>query len=275
MTHDRAVAFVRAVAVLVLAAVAAVLLAGCSTEPQGSNADPDLVDSTEAPEVGACRMLTPADVEQPANATKTVACTEKHTAQTFAVGGLPEKFDDKEYDDPDLGDFAYRTCSKKFAAFLGADESLVLRTIVSWAWFRPSERAWDKGARWYRCDIVGGTSSNETYRLLPETSEGLLLGRPDDRWLVCAAGPSVAEGEKVPCSEKHDWRAVSAIKLGEADDPYPGDRLVEVQSRDFCSKAVRAWLNYPAQYDFGYTYFHEAEWKGGNRRSVCWAQTSE
>jgi hypothetical protein len=270
MTH-RALNRAPVVAIAILLGV----LSACSSEPQGTNTDPDQVDSTAVPDLGACRMLTPDDVDQPANATETVACTEKHTAQTFAVGALPAQIDDKDYDDPGLGEFAFETCSEEFAGFLGADESLVLRTIVSWAWFRPSEKAWTKGARWYRCDVVGGSANAESYRALPETAEGLLVGRPDDRWLVCAKGTSVAEGEKVPCSEDHDWRAVTTIKLGEEDDPYPGDRLVEVQSRDFCSRSVRAWLNYPAKYQFGYTYFHEAEWNGGNRRSVCWAQTDE
>ena len=44
-------------------------------------------------------------------------------------------------------------------------------------------------------------------------------------------------------------------------------------TRDFCSDSVGAWLNYPVDYDFGYTWFHEAEWEAGNRRSVCWAKT--
>ncbi len=25
----------------------------------------------------------------------------------------------------------------------------------------------------------------------------------------------------------------------------------------------------------GYTWFHEAEWNAGNRRSVCWARTAQ
>ena len=165
MTHARA-----AVAA-VLAAV--VVLAGCSSEPQGENVDPDQVDSTEVPELGACRMLTPADVEQPANATRTVDCDDKHTAETFAIGELPDEFDDVEYDDGKLGEYAYRTCTEKFEKFLGAtDESLVLRTIVSWAWFRPSEKAWADGARWYRCDVIGGNATSEEYRPLPRHGEG-------------------------------------------------------------------------------------------------------
>ena len=49
--------------------------------------------------------------------------------------------------------------------------------------------------------------------------------------------------------------------------------LVEVRSRDFCSDSVGAWMNYPVDYEFGYTWFHEAEWQAGNRRSVCWSKT--
>ena len=265
----------RAVRTVLVALALTVALTSCgeAVEEQGGNTDPDQVDAVEAPELGACRVLTPDDVALASNATKTVDCGEAHTAQTYAVGPLPEEFDDVDYDDDGLGDFAYQTCSKKFMGFLGADESLVMRTVVSWAWFRPSEKAWDEGARWYRCDVVGGAETSDDYVELPKTAEGLLLKQPD-AWLVCVNGPSINEA-KIPCSEPHTWRAVTTIKLGENGDDYPGDRLVEVKSRDFCSESVGAWLNYPVDYDFAYTFFHEAEWEAGNRRSVCWAKTDQ
>jgi hypothetical protein len=255
---------------------ATLLLTACGqVEDQGGNTDPDQVDAVDAPELGACRLLTPDDVAAPANATRTVDCAQEHTAQTYAVGPLPAGYDDADYDDPGLGEFAYSTCSEKFEKFLGADESLVMRTIVSWAWFRPSEKAWDEGARWYRCDVIGGGEQSEEYVSLPDDAKGLLLGRPDDDWMVCVAGDSVSGSVKIPCSQEHDWRAVTTIKLGESGDPYPGDRLVEVKTRDYCSDSVGAWLNYPVDYDFAYTWFHPAEWEAGNRRSVCWAKTPE
>jgi hypothetical protein len=262
-------------ACLPLALAGLLALAGCGAdEAQGSNPDPDQVDAVEAPELGACRVLTPEDVELPSNATRSVDCEEPHTAETYAVGELPSEFDDADYDDAAVGTYAYRTCSDKFMTFLGGDESLVMRSVVSWAWFRPSQKAWDEGARWYRCDVVGGGDEGDAeYVELPTTAKGLLL-KPDDRWLVCVNGASI-NGEKIRCSEPHTWRAVTTIKLGEAEDPYPGDRLVEVKTRDFCSDSVGAWLNYPVDYDFAYTFFHEAEWEAGNRRSVCWAKTDK
>ncbi len=261
-----------------LAATAAALLllvTGCSGSAQ--TAEPrDSSDSLETPKLGACRELRPEDIAQPDNSTAVVPCDQDHTAETFAVGTFPKDLGKgADIEDPDLGAYVYDTCSKKIQAFLGGDESMVMRSMLTWAWFRPSEDAWKKGARWYRCDVVGGTDASEKLPQLPHTAKSLLLGRASDQWMSCADGKSVTGSEKVPCSESHSWRAVTTIKVGREDDPYPGDRLVEVRTRDFCSDSVGAWMNYPVDYDFGYTYFHEAEWKAGNRRSICWARTDK
>jgi hypothetical protein len=249
--------------------VLAFVLTGCSWSSKGRSS----TAGQEAPDVGACRVLSPHDVAQPDNATGPVPCDQPHTAQTYAVGRLPAQFADASYADGEMAAFAYRTCSQKFIDFTGADESLAMRTILSWAWFRPSQDAWDAGARWYRCDVIGGGDQTRTYVDLPAETKGLLLGRPKDEWMVCAEGATVSGAVKVPCSDTHDWRAVTTIVLGSQSDDYPGDRIAQSRTRDFCSKSVGAWLDYPVDYDFGYSWFHEAEWAAGNRRSVCWART--
>ena len=137
----------RHAAALALALTAVLALAGCGGDETSGDVDPDQVDAVEAPEVGACRVLDPADVARPSNASRVVDCGEPHTAETFAVGDLPAELHDAAYDSEELGAFAYRTCTEGFEGFLGADESTVMRTVVSWAWFRPSEKAWDQGAR--------------------------------------------------------------------------------------------------------------------------------
>ena len=118
-----------------------------------------------------------------------------------------------------------------------------------------------------------GTIYGKELRDLPTTARGLFAGHQPEDWLACARGTTVVGSTKVPCSEAHDWRAVTTIKVGLPDDPYPGDRIVEVRSRDRCRDWLGAWLHYPPDYDFGYTWFHEAEWSTGNRRSICWART--
>ncbi len=260
----------RAVAVVAVALLlAGATLAGCS---DGGGAD---AAEEDPPTLGACRLLDPADVAKASNTSPTVPCTEPHTAETYAVGQVPDALTDVEYDDDGLGAWAYDKCSTTFMDFLGADESLVMRTVVSWAWFRPSKVAWDDGARWYRCDVVGGGEQSKEYVDLPTTAKGLLTGLPSDRWMVCADGATVSGSVKVPCLSPHSWRAVSTIKLGDDDADYPGDKVVEAKTRDFCSDQVGAYLGYPVDYDFGYTWFHEAEWQAGNRRSVCWAKTEQ
>ncbi len=248
---------------------AAVILSGCGGGA-GSATSPE-----PQPEVGACRVLSPADVAESTDLSATVECTEPHTAETFAVGQLPSTYDDAERNDAAVGEWAYDACSTKFQDFVSADDSLVMRTVVSWVWFRPSEAAWDDGARWYRCDIVGGGEQSKEYVDLPTTARGLLKGKQQDRWLVCADGETVSGAVKVACTEPHDWRAVTTITVGKDNAAYPGDRSVEGTTRNFCSKSVAAWLGYPVEYDFGYTWFHRAEWEAGNRRSVCWAKTDQ
>jgi hypothetical protein len=250
-------------------------LAACGGKEIPAGADPAQVDSTKVPQVGACRNLRRAEIAQPTNAGKLVPCTEPHNAETFAAGELPGRFAKADYDDPDLDTWAYSTCGSALSEHLGATESVVMRAILSWVWFRPSESAWDHGARWYRCDVIGGGAGARHYLDLPTTTKGLMAEKPDDHWMTCARGADPDHGAKLPCSKPHSWRAVSVIKVGEPGDPYPGDAIIANKSKEFCSSSVKAWLGYPTDYDFAYTWFSEPEWKAGNRRSVCWAKTDQ
>lgn len=256
-------------AVLPLAGLLLAVTTACDrTEAGGAS------DSITAPTLGACRALELQDLTRATDDTAPVPCAEPHTAETFLVSAFTGDQADGDPDDERLGAAAYEVCQKGFIEFLGGDESLAMRSTLTWAWFRPSQKGWDAGARWFRCDVIGGGEQIKRFVNLPETAEGLLRGRPDDTWMVCADGPTVAGSVKLPCSEAHDWRAISTIQLGKPGDPYPGERVVEEKTRDFCSDQVGAWLNYPVEdYDFGFTWFHQGEWNAGNRRSVCWAKT--
>lgn len=255
---------------LACVAVCATVLSGCSDAP--SETEPVEV-SVEAPELGACRQLTVEDTGRSTNGSEPVDCAEAHTAETFLVSEFTGKAAESDHDDSRLGAQAYAKCQRAFIEFVGGTESLVMRSVLTWAWFRPTDEQWEAGARWFRCDVVGGGEQSDALVDLPASSEGLLLGEPDDRWMVCANGETVAGSVKLSCDQAHNWRAVTTIVLGQPEDPYPGRRLVEVKTRDFCSESVGGWLEYPLEYDYGYTWFHEPEWKAGNRRSICWAKT--
>ncbi|HET6167138.1 MAG TPA: septum formation family protein [Marmoricola sp.] len=251
--------------------LAVVVLAGACSDPVRPDSE---ADKLTAPKVRTCRDLTADDLDRPTNTSKVVPCSAKHTAETFAVGTLPASTG-STYRDRRHGTYVFDTCTKAFQGFLGVDESLAMRIRLSWAWFGPSERGWQRGARWYRCDVVGGPGDAKELRDLPTVTRGLFAARQPDEWLACARGTTVVGSSKVPCSDPHDWRAVTTIKVGLPDDPYPGDRIVEVRSRDRCRSWLNAWLHYPGDYDYGYTWFHEAEWSTGNRRSICWMRTDK
>ena len=229
---------------------------------------------TDPPESGVCRVLDVEAVAAASDDTDTVDCSEQHNAETFHVAELADA-DDLAYDDPSIGAQVFRQCQPRYMRFVGATESLALRTVVDWAWWRPGEDAWEEGARWFRCDVVGGDEGSTELVDLPRTAKGMLLGIPPPRWMLCANGAQVADAPKVPCSQPHTWRAVSAVVLGKPEQKWPGARVVEVNTRDYCSDWVGAWLNYPVDYEYGYTWFGKAEWQAGNRQSVCWAKTTE
>lgn len=126
--------------------------------------------STEPGLLGACRALTPADIDRSSNESAAVDC----------------------------------------------DDSLVLRSTVTWTWFRSSNQAWDDGAHTWPCDVVGGGEQSRTFVSLPGTAKDLPHGRPDDRRLVCADGPTVSESVKIPCSRPHVSRAVTTLLAAES-----------------------------------------------------------
>lgn len=239
----------------------------------GGGADAGEV-STEQPSAGVCRMLDADAFTQPSNDGAQVACTQPHDSETFAVGTLPPTFAKSSYDDPAIDAWSYATCADAFPDYLGTDQSTAMRSLLTWVWFRPSKQAWKAGARWYRCDVLGGSVTQHDHLDLPTTTKGLLRGRRLDTWMACAKGKSVADGTPVPCSMPHDWRAATTIKLGESGDSYPGDTAVQAKTKSYCAESIQAWLGYPSSYGYAYTWFGDREWKAGNRRSVCWARTS-
>lgn len=257
---------------LLLAALLGVL---ACTACGASGGDPTAAAQTTAtPKQGLCRNLSAAAVASPTDDTPAVDCADPHDAQSYDTGTLPRRFDSASYDDPAVADWAYDRCTSGLERFVGADESLVMRSILTWVWFRPTEAAWSAGSRWYRCDVVGGQPPS--FVDLPTSVHDLLRGSAvDDQWLVCAKGDTFDGAQRVPCSQPHDWRAVTTIKVGEPADAYPGDAAVKAKTDQYCRGSVSAYLGYPADYDYAYTWFGSEEWQAGNRRSVCWAKTTD
>ena len=115
------------------------------------------------------------------------------------------------------------TCSTKFTKFLGADESLAMRTVLTGRGSGPRRT---RGTR-----APGGTAATSS---AAATRPRSYVDLPADRQGPAAAARRPVAGLRRrpdrrrvgedPVLGAHDWRAVSTIKLGEPEDPYPGDR---------------------------------------------------
>ena len=266
----------------VLTVALALLTSGCTgSGPSGSASEGSATGGstsartaveTAAPHLGDCRALSASAVDEPDDDSPPVPCRGPHTSETFAVGTFAGRLAEVSVDDERLSSKVLGRCERGFRRYVGADASLALRTVLTWAWFRPSPETWQAGARWYRCDLVA--SGPDGLLELRGTTRDVLLGRPADRWLLCAVGERVSDATRVPCDQPHTWRAVTTVVLGEAATAWPGARRVEVRTRDFCSDSVGGWLGYPVDYTYGYTWLGPAEWQAGSRRSVCWARTN-
>lgn len=261
----------RRLSLLLATAVGVLGCGGCGGSAGGQEAS---VQAMAMPKPGVCHNLSAAQVAAPTNDSPAVDCADPHNAQTYATGTLPKRFAGSAYDDPAVADWAYDACTTGLERFVGADDSLVMRSILTWVWFRPTAQAWDAGSRWYRCDVVGGQAP--AFVDLPTDTRNLLRSsKVDDQWLVCAKGDTFDGAQRVPCSLPHDWRAVTTIKVGEPGDAYPGDGAVKEKTDQYCRGSVSAYLGYPTSYDYAYTWFGAQEWQAGNRRSVCWAKITD
>ena len=118
---------------------ALLLLALSSCTDGSAQSDASSKADRAAPTSGACRSLTPQDIEQASNASPVVDCSAKHTAETFTVGTFPADLVQDDPDDPALGGYVFDRCQRRFQSFLGGDVSLVLRSTMTWAWFRPQQ----------------------------------------------------------------------------------------------------------------------------------------
>ena len=55
----------------------------------------------------------------------------------------------------------------------------------------------------------------------PPRAKGLFRAKPPEQWLTCALGETVLKSKKVACTQQHDWRAVTTIKIGKPEGPLP------------------------------------------------------
>lgn len=247
------------------------LAVGCSSDASSSAAaglGPD------TPVVGACRVLTAADVGMATNATPTVGCGSAHTSVTIAVGAFPSwRITSTNLRSGALGDLALQRCTTVWQHTVGGDAVAQHTTVVGLAFFLPDSQQLGKGARWFRCDLVIGGRDGMPLADLPARVKGILDGPLPDTLRACRTAPDFTRGRQVPCARPHVLRAIGVAPLPEGGT-YPGSAALQRASSEGCLPVSTRWLHgrigagtavqWPDR--TGWTLLHD-------RSAVCWAVT--
>jgi hypothetical protein len=270
-----------------LATVFALALTSCgggatTPEAKGTGAEPPsksqvtrAVAPPPTPSIGECRDLSYAEVSLYSNESKARPCSKPHTAFTFAVAQLPDDiaFDGVKIENDAVQAAAADACHKEFVSYIGggtADRALTRLTVT---YFVPKQAGFDAGAHWVRCDIVA-LQSEASLAELPNKLEGILDEDLALEYDVCSRGDPAASGSTlVMCGQGHTYRAVSAIRLGEASAPYPGEQVARAEGEDDCKQVVSDLLGVSGGFTFSWTYPSAGDWSAGQRFGYCWNQT--
>jgi hypothetical protein len=174
---------------------------------------------------------------------------------------------------------AWTECDKAAGDYLGGEwqSGRVYVTIVA-----PTDRQWDGGARFYRCDV--GALRTESGVFAPRTStlKGALGGSGDLR-LTCGVqvGTSADSWDDITpaaCTDPHDVEYVGAVSSPGND--YPTDskaydaafgKTCEAKTLAYIGMSRTSWASQEALY-YGYWMTgNKNEWAAGNHSARCYA----
>lgn len=240
---------------------------GTTTAPGTATASTSTATSSAlagVPRAGQCYRYSVAQSQASASPTAPVACSAPHTAWTFFVGrfsGRAARITTPL--SPALDRPAMAACYARREAVLGTAVHL---TRVRFAWFLPTPAQWSRGARWFRCDAVAvvGTSS---YGLLPPRLPSVVADPVARESLRACA--RTANGAVVPCTLRHDAKAVAWVRLGSATTVFPGPARILPLVTARCTAALAALPGAPAL--AWSTWPVASSWSAGHRVATCYA----
>lgn len=269
------------VAVLLLLAL---VVAGCSDDPNDSpdakpsasgtpSQSPTTTPPPPAPAEDACYLLTADELTEPTNSSTAVSCRSPHNAQTIFVGKLRLVVDGHAIavDSPRVTKQIATACPARLAAFVGGEQQDRDLSRLRVVWFSPTLAEADAGARWFRCDLIAFGTGDELLVHQRRVPRGVLAtpqGR--ERYALCGtAAPGSPTFQRVVCSAKHTWRAVSTIAI-EGGAKYPGQAAVRASGDSDCADAVRERQDFPLEFTYGWEWPTREQWKSGQRFGICW-----
>jgi hypothetical protein len=268
---------------LVLSLLLAAVLVGCSdptpSSPSPSPSTPSDASTDASPSPTAvavprpvrngCHPLSYAQALAPVAGGTDVACRKRHTSQTYKIGRLSLVSNGHllAVDSPSVQDAVASSCTSLLGAHAGGSPEDLRLSMVQAVWFAPSVEEAAAGADWFRCDVVALATTGRLAPL-PRSSEGLVGS--SDRFAMCGtASPDAASFERVPCSAKHTWVAVSSVPL--TAKAYPSASAASEQMESACRAAARDRADDPLDFTWSEERPSKDQWDEGQRYGICWA----
>lgn len=225
------------------------------------------------PRSGACYRLSVARAQRPTNGSDPAPCSQPHSAQTYYVGVMPKAVVGSAHtlDTAAIADYVTPRCDSHFVAHVGGSRNMRVLSRLQPVWFVPTRTQFTRGARWFRCDVIGFAAAEALARL-PQHSAGVLerRGSLETYGLCSTAAPSRASDHQVMCGRPHTWRALSVIRLGDRGSRWRGKARLSAARQD-CKAQVRAHQGYPVRWTYGWQPPTRAQWQDGRRWGYCWS----
>jgi len=251
--------------------------AGTSPSPSTSSTTSGAAapESPARPPAKGCYVLGFDAATAPTNDNRPVPCSKRHTAQTYHVGRLDTVVDghllavDSQVAQRQLE----RTCPRKLAEYVGGSPEARALSRLKAVWFSPTIEQSDQGASWFRCDVVAVARPSTLAPLPPPRGLRGVLDRADalDEVGLCGTAAPGARGfERVICSRRHAWRAISTSGIS-GGAQYPGVSQVREAGESECRDRVQAATGSPERFSYGWEWPTREQWRAGQRFGYCWA----
>jgi hypothetical protein len=265
----------RALAATALLGGLAVLAACSSDQPTAktTSAAPTTAAATPtaAPPRRACYDLDLAEAAEATSTASPVPCTARHTSVTIRVGTIRPVLDGHllAVDSDSVQQQIATRCRAGFAAHVGGTEEARRLSRLTVVWFSPSLAESDRGALWFRCDLIA-LAGHDRLAPLPRSTRGV-LGVPNalDRYGTCGtAAPAAPRFQRVICSTRHTWRARATVNLpaqakylGKAAGAAADSTCHDVDARLAADILKLRWsFEWPTR----------DQWDAGQRYGYCW-----
>jgi Septum formation len=203
-----------------------------------------------------------------------VSCTGPHTAATIFVGRLDTVVDGHAVavDSSAVQRQLSTTCPRKLARYVGGSGGTRALSRFNVVWYSPTLDQSDRGADWFRCDLILFGMA-DTLQALPPTSRlRRVLDRPGalaTYGLCGTAAPGARGFSRVVCARPHSWRAVDTIGIG--DGPrYPGVAAARRAGNAQCRDLARSRSGGSLTFRYGWEWPTAEQWGRGQHFGYCW-----